>query len=508
MPSRRAVVAVVLALSAFATAACSAGSTATQVGRISDSGVIVAATTAPASLDFTSTGGAAIPQALMGNVYETLVELDDDGEVAPGLAHSWEVSPDGLTYDFHLREGVTFSSGEPFDAESAAFSIRNVQENWTNGLKSQMDPVAEATAVAPLHLQVRLERPSSAWLWSMATLTGAMMTPSAMDSLATAPVGTGPYEVERFVPGESVSYSARTDYWGEQASSDAAIRYYADATSSVNALRTGDVDVVYGMQAPELLDTLPEEFDVEVGTTNGEVLLSMNNDAAPFDDPRVRRAVAHAIDREAVSDVVWEGLATDTGGAPVPPTDPWFTGRDYAPFDPELARSLLIDAGYGPDHRPRVEFKVPSRPYTENVSELVYSQLADVGFDVRLTSSEFPAVWLSEVMGAADYQMSVIAHVEPRDIPTLFGDPTGYLRFDDPEVRAELAAADTAASEDDQIAHKEAAVEQIMAEMGALTLVNMPNIVLTAPGVSGVNATAITDSIDLATITTASEVEG
>src|SRR5690625_7923472 len=75
------------------------------------------------------------------------------------------------------------------------------------------------------------------------------------------------------------------------------------------------------MQTPELLNTLPEEFDVEVGTTNGEILLSMNNNAAPFDDSRIRQAVAYGVDRAALNEVIWEGLAEDTGGQPVPPTD-------------------------------------------------------------------------------------------------------------------------------------------------------------------------------------------
>lgn len=479
---------------------CSAGSTATQVGRIDD-GAIVVATTAPAtSLDFTSTGGAAIPQALMSNVYETLVTIDEDGSVVPKLATEWEVSDDGRTYTFTLRDDVSFSNGDEFTADTAAFSIENVQRNWTNGLKSQMDVVDSAQAIDKHTLQVTLQRPSHRWLWSMATLTGAMMTPHSVDALATTAVGTGPYTVDRFVAGESISFAARPHYWGEPAGDDATIRFYGDATSSVNALRTGDVDVVYGMQAPELLDTLPEEFGVQVGTTNGEVLLSMNNSSAPFHDPRVRRAAAHAIDREAISEVVYEGLATDTGGAPVPPTDPWFTGQDYVPYDPERARTLLRDAGYDAHHRPRVVFKVPSRPYTENISELVFSQLRDVGFDIELTSSEFPAVWLNEVMGAADYQMSAIAHVEPRDLPTLFGDPEGYLRYDNHTVRAELAAADVADTPAEETAHMVAAVEGIMADMGSLTLVNMPNIVLTAPGIAGVQATSTTDELQLAPI--------
>lgn len=492
---RRVVLACTVVL-ALALPACSAGSTATQVGRVDD-GVVVGTVAAPASLDFTSTGGAAIPQALMANVYETLVRIDEDGEIVPHLATGWDVSDDRLTYTFHLRDGVTFSNGEEFTAETAAFSIDYVQNEWTNGLKSQMDPVAQARAVDPLTLEVTLAHPSNEWLWSMGTLTGAMMTPTGTQTLATDPIGTGPYTVERFAVGESVSYSARADYWGDPADGDAAIRYFSDAVGSVNALRSGDVDVVWSLQAPELLDTLPEEFGVEVGTTNGELLLSMNNDAAPFDDVRVRQAVAYGVDRAAVSQVVYEGLATDTGGAPVPPTDPWFIGRDYYPHDPERARRLLREAGYSEDDRPQVTMKIPSLPYAETAAELLFSELRQIGFDVSLVSSEFPAVWLSEVMGSADYQMSLIAHVEPRDVPVLFGNPDHYLRFDSEPVREHLARAD---SGDDQVGHMRRAVDEILAEAGSLTLVNTPNIVLTAPGVTGVEANVVTDALPLAEI--------
>lgn len=496
---RRALVGVATVVAASGLlSACMAGSTATQLGRVASTGVVVGTVGPPASLDFTTTSGAAIPQALMGNVYETLVRIDEDGAIVPHLATSWDVSDDATVYTFSLRDDVTFSNGDEFNADTAAFSITYVQEQWTNGLKAQMDPVADVEALDAHTLRVRLSQPSNRWLWSMGTLTGAMMTPNGVDSLSTDPVGTGPYTVARFAVGESIAYDAREDYWGTPAT-DAAIRYFSDATSTVNALRSGDIDVVWSLQAPELLDTVPEQYAVTVGTTNGEVLLSMNNNAAPFDDVRVRQAVAYGVDRAAVSEVVWEGLATDTGGAPVPPSDPWFTGRDYYPHDVDKARTLLREAGYGDGNQPRVTMKVPTLPYAENAAELLYSQLTEIGFDVILESSEFPALWLADVMGAHDYQMSLIAHVEPRDLPALFGNPDYYLGYDSQPVRDELAAADI--SPDNEIAHMQAAVDQIMADAGALSLLNAPNIVLTAPGVDGVQADVVTDSLPLAPIT-------
>lgn len=443
--------------------------------------VVVAASGAPAGLDFTTTGGAAAPQALVGNVYETLVRIDASGAPVPHLAE--RVERDGGTFTFHLRDSVTFANGKPFTADDAAFSIHYVQNEWTNGLKAQMDPVTDVEVVDERTLRVTVEGGTAAedaWLWSMGTLTGAMMTPAGVDKLATAPLGTGPYTVKRFDVGEAIEFDAREDYWGGDVARDGLIRYFDDPVSAVNALRVGDADVVWGMQAPQLIDTLPEDIRVEVGTTNGEVLLSMNNTRAPFDDPDVRRAVAYAVDRAAVNEVVYNGLATDTGGAPVPPTDPWYPGRDFYPFDPDKARELL--AG----RTPEITITVPNRPYAQEASELIYSQLRDVGFRVRLETVEFPAVWLNQVLKGHDYQASLVAHVEPRDVPMLFGNPDYYLGYDNAVVRERIAAGDMAG-----------AVEQIMDDAAALTLANAPNIVLYAPGVSGLDPNVVTDSLPL-----------
>ena len=443
--------------------------------------VVVAASAAPAGLDFTTTGGAAAPQALVGNVYETLVRIDASGTPVPHLAE--RVERDGGVFTFHLRDGVTFADGTPFTADDAAFSIHYVQNEWTNGLKAQMDPVTHVEVVNERTLRVTVEggeAAEDAWLWSMGTLTGAMMTPAGVDKLATAPLGTGPYTVKRFDVGEAIEFDAREDYWGGDVAHDGLIRYFDDPVSAVNALRVGDADVVWGMQAPQLIDTLPEDIRVEVGTTNGEVLLSMNNTRAPFDDPDVRRAVAYAVDRAAVNEVVYNGLGTDTGGAPVPPTDPWYPGRDFYPFDPDKARELL--AG----RTPEITITVPNRPYAQEASELIYSQLQDVGFRVRLETVEFPAVWLNQVLKGHDYQASLVSHVEPRDVPMLFGNPEYYLGYDNAVVRERIAAGDMAG-----------AVEQIMDDAAALTLTNAPNIVLYAPGVAGLDPNVVTDSLPL-----------
>lgn len=474
--------------------ACSAGSTAYQrPPAVDQSAIVVATTSAPASLDFTQTAGAAIPQALMSNIYEGLVRIDSAGQIQPQLATSWDISADRTVYTFQLREGVSFSDGSPFNAESAKFSIDRVKTEWTNGLKAGMDVVSATEVIDEHTLKVTLSRPSNKWLWSMGTAIGAMMTQSGVDKLATDPIGTGPYTVTHWAVGQALGFEARADYWGERPANDAAtIRYFGDATATTNALQSGDVDVIWAMQAPEQLSIL-DDYAVEVGTTNGELLLSMNNQRAPFDDVRVRQAVMYAVDRQAVIDTALEGYGTDTGGVPVPPTDPWYEKSEQYPYDPAQARALLEEAGaVGTE----ITMSIPSLPYAQAVSEILYSQLKAVGFEPRIESAEFPAVWLSKVLKQKDYDMSLIAHVEPRDVPTLFA-PGYYLGFEDPETQALLAQADTS---EDETAVMQSAVDRIMDQAGADTLLNVANIVVMDKDITGVDPNVVSGALNLATI--------
>lgn len=512
---RKAGSAVVASVSALALAGCSAGHTANYARPESAGAIVVAATSAASSLDFTNTGGSAAPGALLTDVYETLVRIDDDGAVVPHLATSWQVSDDRTEYIFQLRQGVNFSDGSPFTAETAAFSIGYVQTEWTNGLKSSMDVVAEAEALDDYTLRVQLKHPDSQWLWSMGTTIGAMMSPSGVDALATDPVGTGPLTVESFATGESIRFVPRQDYWGEPAQSPVEMRYFSDAISSINALQSGQVDLVWAMQAPELLDALDEAINVDIGTTNGEIIFSMNNQATPFDDPLVRQAAAFAIDRAAANEVVFSGHATDTAGAPVSPTDPWFdevvrraahtnSGQSsgssasnsggFYPYNPQRARELLAESSYDGQ---LVTLTVPSLPYATLLAELLYSQLREVGFQVAVKTVEFPAVWLNQVHGAADYQASIIAHLEARDTEHMFGNLDYYLGYDNARVR-ELF--DAAGRSENPAAEMSAAIAQIMDDAGALTVANLPNIVLSDPAISGIQPTMVTDAINLSSL--------
>ncbi|MDQ1176226.1 ABC transporter substrate-binding protein [Microbacterium sp. SORGH_AS_0421] len=479
---------------ALALTAC-AGGTAPADGSAHDPVVTIGLTGEPTNFDLTTTSGAAIPQVLLNNVYETLVSIDQQGELVPQLATAWTVSDDGLTYDFTLHDGVTFSDGATFTADDVKFSLERVKTDWTinQGKMALLDSVE---VVSPTEARVKLTKPSNSWLYSLAGTVGIMFDTDGVADLANTPVGTGPFTITERVQGDHISLAARDDYWGgAPAMRDITLRYFADATASTNALRAGDVDMLYNMQAPDLVSQFKTDptFQVLQGSSNGEILLGLNNRAAPFNDVRVRQAIAYGIDRQAVLDAAWAGYG-ELIGAMVPPTDPYYEDlNDLYPYDPDKARDLLAEAGA---ENLSITFKVPTRPYATAVAEVVVSQLAQIGVTAKIETLEFPAVWLDEVFTKDDYEMTVILAVEPRDILTVFNDPNYYIGYDNSKISALAAAADAGTKEEWIDGMKK--VAKITAEdVASLPLFLFPNIVVADAALKGIAPNAVTESLNM-----------
>ncbi|MHA3683709.1 ABC transporter substrate-binding protein [Leucobacter sp. HY1910] len=491
--------ATIAVTAALGLAGCSAG--ASSSGGSGNSGdtptsATIALTGPPTNLDFTTTAGSAIPQAMMSNVYEGLVQLNDAGEIVPSLATEWTISPDGKTYTFTLQEGVTFSNGDPFTAEDVKFSFDRVKSDWVSSLKAKMDVVDSVEVVSDTEVKVTLSTPSNAWLFSLATPVGAMFSPDGVDDLANAPIGTGPYTVESWVPNESIVLDTRDDYWGEAPGVESVtLKYFADATATTNALQTGDVDAIVNLQAPELLTAFEsdDKFKVIEGTSSGEVSLSMNNQAAPFDDVRVRQAVLYALDKQAIIDTAWNGYGSLVATFATP-TDPYYEDlNDVYPYDPEKAKKLLKEAG---QENLEISYTVPTRPYAQAVSEIVVSQLKDVGITANIKSAEFPAVWLDEVFTKHDYQMTTVLAVEARDMLTVFNDPNYYIGYDNSKI-APIAKQADAADEAGYVDGMKQVSRQIVEDAASGVLFLFPNIVVAKANLEGLPENAIIEALDL-----------
>ncbi|MET9020194.1 ABC transporter substrate-binding protein [Actinopolymorpha sp. NPDC004070] len=495
IPRRSMIIGALVALTL--TAACSAGSRTTGDSDHKAKGdtLSVGFIAEPVSLDFTRNDGAAIPQALLVNVYEGLVKLDARGKIVPLLASGWKVSPDRRTYTFTLRKGVTFSDGRPFTAQDAAFSINRVKTGWTTSLKAGMDVVQDARAASPTSLVVTLKRPSNQWLFAMTTRIGAMFSRTGVSKLATEPVGTGPYVLDHWDRGDAMVLKARKDYWGAKpAMRQVTLKYFKDPTAMNNAMRTGGIDVVSTVQAPENLAEFKDrsKYHVVEGTSNAEVVLSYNNAKPPLTDRRVRQALSYAIDRKAVLDTAWAGHGTLIGSM-VPPTDPWYENLSGTyPYEPAKARRLLAQAGHP---KLTLRLRIPNLPYAVAGAQVVKSQLADVGVTARIDVLEFPARWLDVVFTKADYDMSIIAHVEPRDI-TSWGNPDYYWRYDNPRVRTLLDQAD-AGTPAVQVAKMKQVARTITDDAAADWLFLLPNLMIADPAVRGLPTNVVSEAFDL-----------
>lgn len=461
--------------------------------------LVIGLSAEPASLDFTKSDGAAIPQALLYNVYESLVKMTPEGEMVPALAKSWKVSDDRKTYTFELTPDAKFSDGKPFTADDAVFSIDRVKSDWTISLKSAMDVVKDAKAVSPTKLQVTLSEPSNDWLFRMTTRVGAMFSKTGVSDLATKPIGTGPYMMSNFARGDSITLTRNDAYWGTKPFfRTVTLKYFKDASALNNALLSGTVDVVGRVDAPESLAqfTGNAKYEVIEGTTNGEVLLSFNNGETVFKDKRVRQAVRYAIDHKALLDTCWAGKGTLIGSM-VPPTDPWYEDlTGLYPYEQAKAKSLLADAG---KTGVTLRLRIPTLPYATSCGQVVKSQLEQAGFKVNLDTLEFPAAWLTTVFKNADFDMSIIAQVEPRDIGTVFGNPNYYTRYDNPAFQKLLVDADAGTTEQ-QVTDMKKAARMLSEDAAGDWLFLLPNLMVADKNITGLPKNAITESFDLSTL--------
>lgn len=501
-PKKTAAGAAVVAL---LVAGCSAGSstngTSSSSGGAKPSGasnesVAIGLVAEPASLDFTKNDGAAIPQVELGNIYETLVKQDQDGKIVPGLATKWTLSPDRKTYTFDLQPKATFSDGKPLTPEDVVWSIEQVKKAWTIPVKAGMAPVAKAEKSGDKQVKVTLSQPSNNWLFNMTTRIGAIFGKSSSADLANKPVGTGPYTFTNWRRGDSITLTRNEKYWGEKPFfKTVQMKYFKDPTALNNALRSKTINVISTVQAPESLDQFStSQYNVVEGTTNGEVVLSMNNARAPFNDKRVRQAVRYGIDHKALIDTCWAGRGQQIGSM-VPPTDPWFEDlTKVTPYDKAKAKQLLQQAG---KVGTTVRLRLPSLPYAQACGPVVKSMLEQVGFKVKTDTLEFPAAWLTSVFKGSDYDLSMVAHVEPRDLPVVFGSPDYYTHFSNPQMATFLKQADTGTQEQQSQAMKKAA-RLIADDAGADFLFVLPNLMVADKNITGLPKNAITEGFDLA----------
>ena len=279
--------------------------------------IIVGMQLEPPHLDPTSAAAGAIDSVLYSNVFEGLTRFASDGSIVAGLAKSWDISEDGLTYTFHLNEGVKFHDGTDMNAEDVKFSLDRARAaDSQNAQKALFAGIASVDVVDPATVKVTLSAPNGAFLFNMAWGDAVIVAPESIENIKQAPVGTGAFKFANWVQGDRIELAKNDGYWGTPAKLDAVtFKFISDPTAAFAAVMAEDVNVFAGFPAPENLAQFGADprFQVLVGSTEGETILSTNNKMPPFDNVKVREALAHAINRQEIIDGAMFGYAPVAG---------------------------------------------------------------------------------------------------------------------------------------------------------------------------------------------------
>ncbi len=278
-------------------------------------------------------------------------------EPVPWLATRWTISPDGKTYTFTLRRNVTFTDGAPLDAQAVKFTFdRNLRLKGPNGEAGLFDEIQSVDVVDPSTVRFTLKGPDATFLARLAALGFAMIlspktTPA--DHFANGVyAGTGPYRLVRYLPGQEVVYEAYPGYWGPRPRTPRVIeQFFADSSALAAAVTAGQVDIGFRSFNPEDLRRLGGNRSLQVirGPSLSVRYLVFNVSAAPSNVPRVRQALAYAVDRDRIVSNVFGGINTPLYSM-VPP-GLWSHKDSFPKRDLAKARALLAEAGYNAGHK-------------------------------------------------------------------------------------------------------------------------------------------------------------
>ncbi|WP_298459957.1 ABC transporter substrate-binding protein [uncultured Cellulomonas sp.] len=472
-------------------------------------------------------------------IFEGLVgTVPGTADPAPLLAEDWEVSDDGLTYTFDLKEGVTFHDGTPFNGEAVCFNFDR-WNNFTGILQSESlsyywgkvnggfadteggkyescEAPDESTAVITLASPLpefisalslpafSIQSPTALQEYSADEVGGDEASPVLSEYATGHPTGTGPYVFDSWTRDQEVVLTANEDYWGDQGQIRRVVfPVISDATARRQALQAGDIDG-YDLVAPADVASLEQDgFQIVNRAPFNVLYLGMNQANPQLADPRVRQAIAHAINKEAlVAQTLPEGTEVATNFVP-PTVEGWSDDVATYDYDPERARQLLAEAGASDL---TIDFNYPtnvSRPYMptpEQTYQAIAADLTEVGITVNPVPEPWSPEYLDRIQGGAEHGLHLLGWTGDYNdtynfIGVFFGQPSNEWGFTDPELFQAIGDARYQASKEEQVAAYEAANEAIMERLPGVPLAHPVPSLAFAPEVEGYPASPVQDEV-------------
>jgi peptide/nickel transport system substrate-binding protein len=358
---------------------------------------------------------------------ETLTKNGYDGELEPMLATEWEqVEPE--TWEFTLREGVTFQDGTPMDGEAVAGALTHLLEVKIPARAFNSDVIAGVEAVDEATVQITTPKPDALVPMRVANPNTGILAPKAYEGEQIDIVGTcsGPFAVTEEVPQQSLSMEANEDYWGGEVTLDSAeVRFVGDSAARATQLQAGEVQIAKSLPVANLA-TLEGDSNLEIPQLplRRTTVMVLNNSRPPFDDPLVRQALQKAVDTQAIVDGVYEGAGTAAVGPFGPDTDWAPEGAEAVSANLDEARALLDQAGVDPES---LSFELQAyveRPELPDAAAVIQAQLAELGVKVKVKTGESAGLEPGWIEG--DFDAALVSRGYLVDV----ADPGGYLVSD------------------------------------------------------------------------------
>lgn len=408
----------------------------------------------PPGLDPTTGAAAAIGEIVFDTVFESLTHITGDGGVEPMLADSWDVSADGKTYVFHLHRGSVFHNGIELSAKDVIYSFTRARAaGSTNKDKDFFANISAMHATDDATLTINFAQAEAKTLFHFGLPTAAIVEETSAPHNDTNPIGTGPYRFVSWERGGRVILERAPTYHGSRAPQITHIAYsfISDPTAETTAMLAGNLDAFPRFAALESLPVFRKDprFQVLLGGTEGKTILAMNNARAPLNNILVRRAIAAAIDKQAVIDAAVDGYGIPISSHMTPMDEGYVDVSSLNPFDPERSRRLLVQAGVTTPLT--LSLKLPPPAYARRGGELIAAELAQIGISVHIENMEW-AQWLATVYGGAhDFDLTIISHVEPLDLG-IYAQPAYYFGYDSAAFRNLYARIRAATDENTRLA--------------------------------------------------------
>jgi len=400
----------------------------TAIPAFADGGtLVIASSQSPRHLNGAVQSGiaTAVPST---QIFASPLRYDENWEPQPYLAESWSVSDDGLSLTLNLAQNATFHDGEPVTSEDVAFSIMTIKEN--HPFKSMFEPVESVDTPDEHTAVINLSKPHPALMLALSPALAPIIPKhiygDGQDAKShpanAAPIGSGPFMLEAFTPGESVVMKKNPNFFieGRPKLDEIIIRIIPDPSALLISMENGDADIYPFMGTSTEIKRLGDAENLEL-TTDGYAAvgplnwLAFNTASDKLKDPRVRQAIAYAIDRDFITKALHRGVSTPQRG-PIIESSPFFN-EEIASYDVDLdkANALMAEAGFGDGMELTVDY-IPGPPEQQkNVAEYLKSQLKKIGIDITVRAApDFPT-WAGRV-GGHDFELTM-------DVVFNWGDP-------------------------------------------------------------------------------------